>query len=156
MNRKAFFMGLFSDLLGWLILFLGVFVLLMIVSMSESGIKYDISAQGGYIADKSVLINILQTPVSESTNIADEILFSIERRDSKAKEEIDGILNYIYGRADKVCWALWRIEDGKQVPVMDVSCNGEKKILFDQDAILPRSLDAEPVRIRLAVLGYKK
>ncbi len=154
MNKKAFFLGLFADMLGWLIFFLGIAVW-FIFTISPNALKYDISSHGAYLEDKTVLINILETPVTGNTNVGDEILLSIFNGETQVKGEIDQILNSIYGRANKVCWGLWYYEGDERKSLMGVDCI-KKEILYEGETLLPASLDSDPIKIRLAVLGYLK
>ena len=149
-------MGMFMDIMGWFLFFLGMLVWFIAFTVSSSNIVYDISDQGGYIEDKSVLINILETPATESTDIADEIILAINNKETKAKEEIDKILNSVYGRANKVCWTLWHYEEDSQKNLLNVECNSKKQILFDQETTLPYLPHGQPIKIRLAILGYIK
>ena len=74
MNRKAVFLGLFTDMLGWFIFFVGMLGWFVAFSLSSSSTTFDISSQGAYLQDKSILINILETPSTNNINIADEII----------------------------------------------------------------------------------
>jgi hypothetical protein len=154
-NNKKAFLSLTADMLGWIIFFIGMIVWFLIFTVTQSTIKYDITSQGAYVEDKAILINILQSPVAENTNVADEIIISIlQNKQTKAKDEIDKILNSIYGRADKVCWALWYKENNIEKTLFDVECTKKKQVLFNQETKIPSP--QKPIDIRLAVLGYRE
>ena len=156
MNKKAIFFGLFTDMTGWLIFFIGMIAWFLIFSLALSDVKHDISADGVYMDDKSMLINILQTPIEDSTNVADEIIMSINRNRENPllKEGIDSILNGVYGRAKPVCWARWYYTGNTKKTLMDVECMGKKKELFDETTFLPFLPNEGPIEIKLTVLGY--
>lgn len=164
MSKKANIMFQFTDLMGVLLFFIGVTVLFLLLGNSKSTITYNINARGPYLEakanpemtyldDRSVLVTILRSPVTKTTNVADEIANLLQNKESRAKEEIELILNSIYGRGRKVCWALWYYNLDAQEPLISVDCK-EKIQLFNQETYLPLSPSAQPVKIRLAVLGY--
>ncbi|MBR9699293.1 hypothetical protein GOV09_02465 [Candidatus Woesearchaeota archaeon] len=147
MNKKGF-LGIFTDMLGWFFFFLGMVAWFVAYSFLIGDITYEISIQKGYLDDKGILISILQTPVTESTTVADEVLLTIENpsRDL-AKNVINHALNSVYGQAQPICWALWQDDQ----TLYSVDCE-KKQVLLEQsmDIASPEG----PLPIRLAILGY--
>jgi hypothetical protein len=150
MDKKAFFMGFFLDIWGWIIFFVGMVVWFLIFTLSSDQVTIEVDAVSGYTQDPTTLIAILETPVSGSTTIADHVRLELEGRSSQLKDEMDRAVNSIYGRADKVCWKLWQ-EDNL---LAQVECTGEKQELLNQEVPFPRK--EGKTSMRLAVLGYQK
>ena len=76
-----------------------------------------------------------------STTIADSItqVYFGESPD-KLQEELNQILNSVYGRADPVCWKLWYYdppENNEEKVLVKEECTGEKKDLLHATTIIP-------------------
>ena len=161
MNRRSVFLGQLSDMWGWFIFFVGMIMWFIIFTVASENLEYNLGDQQAYLEDKTELINMLQTPSSDDLNLADEIVFAVansQQLDLQAKQTLDEILNSIYGRQDNVCWTLWYTSSLTEEPgniLANIDCPSDKNILFDQSVILP-SQSYRPIKIRLAVLGYKE
>ncbi len=157
MNKKGYFLGQVADTLGWLILFIIVAVFFFLFMLSAGDIVYTIEEQESSTKDSTMLLTLLRTPLQSELTIADAIIAAKKGNPDPALEnEIDTALNSIYGQAKKVCWGLWSLENRDQKVLLSIDCKGEKRLLFDQQVVLPASADELPVTIRLAVLGYRE
>ena len=157
-NKKGFFMSLVTDMWGWFIFFLGILFWLFIFMVLSKGITYEIQEKTAYLSDDGILLAYLRTPVTEKENIADLIVAAYQGADKeKLKEELNKILNHVYGRAKPVCWKLWYYERDSKKLLVEEECGSEKNELFDAEAImpLPHNLKDKKIKIKLAVLGYK-
>lgn len=152
-DKKAFFLGLFSDMLGWFIFFLGMVIWFVVFGLSTSDIVYEINTDSFYLEDKTVLTNILQTPLTEDSNVADGIIEKIYGKKNNLKSDLDRIINNIYGRTNKACWTLWYYKEDEKKNLVSTMCTGSKQVLFDQKAKIPGHLS--PIEIRLTIFNQK-
>ena len=154
MNKKAVFLGLFVDMLGWFIFFVGIVTWFFLFSFLSGDIVYEIESEKGYLSD-NIIQTILETE-TENGQLSDEIILAINNQPLEGTEErIDQILNLVYGRANKVCWGIWYYKDNNQNTLYGVDCN-KKNILFDQTINLLNPKTKKSEKIRLAILGYTK
>ena len=157
-NKKGFFMSLVTDMWGWFIFFLGILFWLFIFMVLSKGITYEIQEKTAYLSDDGILLAYLRTSVTEKENIADLIVAAYQGADKeKLKEELNKILNHVYGRAKPVCWKLWYYEKDSKKLLVEEECGSEKNELFDAETIMPLPYHQEDktIKIKLVILGYK-
>lgn len=157
-NKKGFFMSLVIDMWGWFIFFLGILFWLFIFMALSKGITYEIQEKTAYLSDDSILLAYLRTPVTEKENIADLIVTAYRGANKeKLKEELNKILNQVYGRAKPVCWKLWYYEKDSKKLLVEEECGSEKNELFNAETImpLPYNMEDKAIKIKLVILGYK-
>jgi len=155
MLKKGFFMGLFTDIIAWFILFLGVTLWAVVFFISSSAISYQIKEQSTYLNNEGILLNYLISPTQEG-NIADLIVLVYNGEDkTKLVNELDPILNEIYGKSGDICWKLWYYtENNKKKLLVGTEC-GKKTNFFDAETLTPTP-DGDKLKIKLSIPGYKK
>ncbi len=148
-------MGLFTDIMGWFILFLVVTLWAVAFVVSDAIISYQIKEQSVYLNNEGILLNYLTSPVEEG-NIADLMVMAYNGEDkTKLVNELDTILNKIYGKSGDICWKLWYYtENNKKKLLVGTEC-GKKTNFFDAETVIPTP-NGDKLKIKLNVPGYKK
>ena len=148
-------MGLFTDVIAWFILFLGVMLWAVIFFVSNTSVTYQIKEQSTYLNNEGILLDYLASPVEEG-NIADLIIIAYNGGDkTKLIDELNPILNRIYGKSENVCWKLWYYtKDNKKELLTGTDC-GKKTNFFDAETVIPTP-EGNKLRIKLNIPGYKK
>lgn len=155
MFKKGFFMGMFTDIIGWFILFLGIAVWSVAFFISNTTVSYQIKEQSTYLNNEGILLNYLITPVGEG-NLADLIIMVYNGGDKiKLINELDPILNKIYGKTKDVCWKLWYYTEENEKELLAGTECSKKTNFFDAETVIPTE-QGNKLKIKLNVPGYKK
>ena len=158
MNKKGFFIQFWLDIYGWLILGIGLLFWLVMFAFFKPNITYEIGEATPYITDDATLLTYLRTPSGDGRIIADlagEVYFGSSS--DKLNNELNTVLNSVYGIAKPVCWKLWYYEGSstEEKVLAKEECNGEKRDLFDGETIIPLQ-NKQAIKLRLIVPGYKE
>jgi hypothetical protein len=153
MGKKAFFMGFFTDVIAWFILFLGVMFWAVIFFISSSQASYQLKEESAFLANEGILVNYLDTPAGNG-NIADMIIEVYQGKDTAAlTRELDSLLNKVY-EPEEVCWKLWYYRDDEKILLDGTEC-GKTDNIFDAETVIPTPA-GENLKIKLNIPGYKK
>jgi len=154
MPKKGFFMGLFTDIIGWFILFLGVVLWAIVFFISNTTVSYQIKEQSAYLNNEGILLNYLTSPTEEG-NIADLIIQVYGGEEpTKLVNELDYILNQVYGKSGDICWKLWYYQENNDKELLVGTECGKKTNFFDAETIIPTP-EGDKIKIKLNVPGYK-
>lgn len=152
MNKKGLFLSFPTDLIAIFILVLGFVFWLIIFMFIKTGVVSEIGEETGYVKDTNI-VNIFKTRAN-NINLGEMLGKSYLEDDySEVQAEIDKILNYVYGRAAKVCWLLAIENDIK----IKVKCKTElEEPLLDSSLLMPiyYSNNKKIIDVNLKVPGY--
>lgn len=148
-------MDIFTDIIAWFILFLGVVLWAVVFFISNTNVSYQIKEQSTYLNNEGILLSYLTTPTQEG-NMADLIVKVYNGEDkTELVNELDPLLNKIYRKSEDICWKLWYYtEDNKKELLVGTEC-GKKIDIFDAETVIPTP-DGNQLKIKLNIPGYKK
>lgn len=159
MNKRGIFFSAVLDAYGWIILVLGIVAFILVSMMVQKGTIFQIQQASFGLNHNSVFLDILRTDTGDNQNIADLIVAAYLNGDkTKLDNELNTILNGIYGQATEVCWKLWYFEGDNQRLISEVDCNKKTDSIFNAETTIP--IPKKPggnteLKIKLNIPGYK-
>ncbi|MBN1501916.1 hypothetical protein JW930_00090 [Candidatus Woesearchaeota archaeon] len=150
--KKGLIFAAFTDLMGWLLLLLGIFIWMIILVFNNERTEYRVTERIDYLSNKEILINILRTPVRQ------DITYSDILSEAYLTGETDAVRAYtqylldesFFGSMRSVCWNIY-IDDRRFI---NENC-GEtvERAFFDAETYLPLP-NRQVVKVRLEVPGF--
>jgi hypothetical protein len=151
-RKKAFFLGFYVDLWGWLLFFVGMFVWFWIISFSDVNASSELGVIDNDLNDKSILVNIMQTQVTENTNLLDEIIIAAINDDDSVNEVIDRTIIAGYGQS---CWDLAYYDDDTGSKYFrNCVISGDTEQMLHQTIDFPVSASGVKGKITLRIRAY--
>ncbi|MBN2421882.1 hypothetical protein JXB41_01530 [Candidatus Woesearchaeota archaeon] len=107
MNKKAFLES-YADLLGWVVLIIGIIMWLIIITFTNLQVKSSIKEKVEYLNNEEILISILKSEVNSKETYSDLIVNSyINKKDDVLKTYTQETLDPVFGKLKSVCWRIY-------------------------------------------------